>query len=145
MIRLSAASLAGQLLRGLAAAVATLLIAFVVTLASRGTAHFEWEIGPSLALSLGVTLLGYGFGAVLLLAITWLFRRSGAGTQPHFAVLGVLMVLAMWALTEVPLVAELRAKVCSSAQAWILAVLVATALALVFDLVNGRRRPGTAQ
>lgn len=145
MKSLPAAPLAGQLLRGFAAAVTTLLIFFVVTLTLRGAAYFEWGIGPSLGLSLALTLLAYGLGAALLLALTWLSRQAGTATQPHFAVLGVLIVLAMWTLTEVPLVAELRAKVCSSAQGWILAALMATVLTLVSDLVRGRRRAGPAQ
>jgi hypothetical protein len=145
MIRILATPLAGQLLRGFAVAVATLLIVFVVTLALRGAAYFEWGIGASLALSLGLILLAYVLGAALLLVLTWLSRRAGTATQPHFAVLGVLMVLAIWTLTEVPLVAELRAKVCSSSQGWILAALMATVLTLVSDLVRAGHRAGSAQ
>ena len=145
MNRIFATPLVGQLLRGFATAVATLLIVFVVTLALRGAAYFEWGIGTSLALSLGLILLAYVLGAVLLLVLTWLSRRAGAGTQPHFAVLGVLLVLAIWTMSEVPLAAELRAKVCSSSQGWILAALMATVLTLISDLVRGRRRVGTAQ
>jgi hypothetical protein len=140
VIRRSATHLVGPILLGLATAVATLLVIFGATLALRGPAYYEWGAGPSFGISLGLTVVAYGLGAVLLVAITWLCQRIGLAVQPDFPILGAVLVLATWTLTEFPLVAELRARVTPSAEGWILGAFVATVVALVSNLVRGKLR-----